>query len=56
MSKANNSLQQVLVAANRELIVRFEKKIQTTLACIWGEDEPTLVEGCAVEERGLSKP
>ncbi len=54
MSKANNSLQQALVAANRELIVRFEKKNQTTLACIWGEDEPTEV--CAVEERGLSKP
>ena len=25
------------VATNRELIVRFEKKIQATLARIWGE-------------------
>ncbi|MFZ4777986.1 MAG: hypothetical protein ACOYM3_21665 [Terrimicrobiaceae bacterium] len=27
-----------LVAANRELITRFEAKIQATLARIWGED------------------
>ena len=27
-----------LVAANRELITRFEQKIQTTLARIWGEE------------------
>jgi len=32
--------EQALVAANRELITRFEKKIQTTLALVWGE-EPT---------------
>ena len=30
-----------LVAANRELITRFEKKIQATLARIWGEAEET---------------
>jgi len=30
--------EQTLVAANRELIVSFEKKIQDTLARIWGED------------------
>jgi type I restriction enzyme M protein len=30
--------EQALVAANRELIVRFEKKIQATLARIWVED------------------
>jgi type I restriction enzyme M protein len=30
--------EQSLVAANRELITRFEKKIQDTLARIWGED------------------
>jgi hypothetical protein len=30
--------EQALVAANRELISRFEKKIQTTLARIWGEE------------------
>ena len=32
--------EQALVAANRELITRFEKKIQATLARIWGEEEP----------------
>jgi len=32
--------EQALVAANRELIARFEKKIQATLARVWGE-EPT---------------
>lgn len=31
--------EQALVAANRELIARFERKIQTTLARIWGEEE-----------------
>ena len=31
--------EQALVAANRELIARFEKKIETTLARVWGEDE-----------------
>ena len=30
--------EQALVAANRELIARFEKKIQATLARIWGEE------------------
>ncbi len=30
--------EQALVAANRELIERFEKKIQATLARVWGED------------------
>jgi type I restriction enzyme M protein len=33
--------EQALVAANRELIARFEKKIQDTLARVWGEDEKT---------------
>ena len=28
-----------LVAANRELITRFERKIQATLARVWGEQE-----------------
>ena len=36
--------EQALVAANRELITRFEQKIQATLARIWGEDEPTQAE------------
>jgi type I restriction enzyme M protein len=31
--------EQALVAANRELIARFEQKIQATLARIWGKDE-----------------
>ena len=33
--------EQALVAANRELITRFEQKIQATLARIWGEDAPS---------------
>ena len=33
-----------LVAASRELIARFEKKIQATLARIWGEDDPSPAE------------
>ncbi len=33
--------EQALVAANREQISRFQQKIQTTLARIWGEDEST---------------
>ncbi len=31
--------EQALVAANRELIARFAKKVQATLARVWGEDE-----------------
>ncbi|HPB91128.1 MAG TPA: N-6 DNA methylase [Rugosibacter sp.] len=37
--------EQALVAANRELITRFEQKIQATLARIWGEDDPASAEG-----------
>jgi type I restriction enzyme M protein len=33
--------EQALVAANRELITRFEQKIQATLARIWGEEAPS---------------
>ena len=33
--------EQALVAANRELIARFENKIQATLARVWGEGEET---------------
>lgn len=36
--------EQALVAANRELITRFEAKIQATLARVWGEAEPQAVE------------
>ena len=31
--------EQALVAANRELITRFEQKIQATLAWVWGEEK-----------------
>ena len=41
---AEIEVEQRLVAANRELIARFEKKIQATLARVWGEDEPTPAE------------
>ena len=34
--------EQTLVAANRELVGRFEKKIQATLARVWGQEEPTI--------------
>jgi len=36
--------EQALVAANRELITRFEQKIQATLARIWGEESPATPE------------
>jgi hypothetical protein len=36
--------ERALVAANRELIARFEKKIQATLARVWGEDVPSPAE------------
>jgi type I restriction enzyme M protein len=36
--------EQALVAASRELVARFEKKIQAALARIWGEDEPAAAE------------
>lgn len=36
--------EQALVTANRELIERFEKKIQDTIARIWGEDKTAKVE------------
>jgi type I restriction enzyme M protein len=36
--------EQALVAANRELISRFEKKIQDTLARVWGEEKPVASE------------
>jgi type I restriction enzyme M protein len=35
---AEIEVEQALVTANRELIARFEKKIQATLARIWGEE------------------
>jgi type I restriction enzyme M protein len=42
--------EQALVSANRDLISRFEKKIQATLARVWGEEEPTPVE--VLRQRG----
>ncbi len=39
--------EQVLVAANRELITRFEQKIQAALARIWGKEEPLSTEADA---------
>ncbi len=36
--------EQTLVTANRELIERFEKKIQSAIARVWRVTEPTLVE------------
>jgi len=36
--------EQALVNANRELITRMEKRIQATLARVWGEDQPASVD------------
>jgi len=36
--------EQALVNANRELIARFEQKIQATLARVWGEEAPFAME------------
>ena len=44
--------EQALVAANRELITSFERKIQATLARIWGEATPAAPEAGATEEAG----
>ena len=42
--------EQALVAANRELITRFEKKIQATLGRVWGEEEPGAPKASSIEE------
>jgi type I restriction enzyme M protein len=39
--------EQALVTANRELIARFDTKIQGTLARVWGEDELAPAEAAA---------
>ena len=36
--------EQAIVAANRELIVRFEKKIQASLTRVWGEEKSARAE------------
>lgn len=41
---AEMEVEQSLVAANGDLIARFEKKIQVTLARVWGADEQTPAE------------
>ncbi len=41
---AEIQVEQALVAANRDLISRFEKKIRATLARVWGEDKPASAE------------
>ena len=41
---AEIAAEQALVATNRELIARFEKKIQATLARVWSEDKPAPAE------------
>jgi restriction endonuclease S subunit len=41
---AEIEVEQSLVDANRELITRFEKKIQTTLNRIWGEEQKPSLE------------
>lgn len=46
--------EQALVAANRELITRFEAKIQTTLARVWGEAAPA-TQAVAALEVGVSE-
>lgn len=45
--------EQALVAANRELIARFEKKIQTTLARVWGEEEAGVTEAGNGGDNGI---
>lgn len=42
--------EQALVAANRELITRFEQKIQATLARVWGEEQSTAAEALSMED------
>jgi len=37
---ADIEVEQALVDANRDLIARFEKKIEATISRVWGEEEP----------------
>jgi type I restriction enzyme M protein len=49
--------EQALVNANRELIARFEQKIQATLARVWGEEGESANAGdCAVTGDACSMP
>ena len=48
--------EQALVAANRELIARFEKKIQATLARVWGEEQADAISNKVEEEAVEPKP
>ena len=48
--------EQALVSANRELIARFEKKIQATLARVWGEEEPKALDCGSLLPLSRSQP
>ena len=37
----------VLVSANRQLIERFERKIEDVVARVWGEDEQSAISAAA---------
>ena len=45
--------EQALVATNRELIARFEKKIQATLTRVWDEEEPPQLQDTEVSAKSL---
>ena len=42
--------EQALVAANRQLIARFEQKIQAALARVWGEEADLAVLACPTDD------
>ena len=44
--------EQALVAANRQLISRFEQKIQASLARVWGEEMPDVAVACRSADDG----
>ena len=44
LSPKSREAEQALVAANRELVARFEKKIDAVLARVWGEEAATEAE------------
>jgi len=48
--------EQALVGASRELIARFEKKIQETLSRVWGEEQPDPMPNKVEEEVAEPKP
>ena len=46
---ADIEAEEAMVAANRELIERFEKKIGNVVARVWGEDEKSAIRSSAAE-------